>query len=142
MADGVFQNMVEQAGLADQIQVDSAGTDAYHVGDTAHRGTLKKLQEAGIHYSRRARQVNVDDLDTFDYVLAMDMSHMSRLQPMTDGDKRAEVAMFLSYANEAGLTDTKVVIDPYYNNKFDEVYDLVQKGCKALLDHIRAEHNL
>ncbi len=142
MADGVFRHMVKQAGLDDAIQVDSAGTIGYHVGETAHRGTLRKLQEAGIRYSGRARQLNAKDLDTFDYVLAMDESHLKQLRSMSDGDQRAEVAMFLSYANAAGLTDTEGVIDPYYNNKFDEVYDLVDKGCRALLDHIRAEHDL
>ena len=142
MADAVFQDMVEKAGLADQIEADSAGTTAYHVGETAHRGTLKKLREADIDYGGRSRLLIEADLETFDYVLAMDASHLRQIRQMAGKDVDTEVAMFLSYANEDGTTQTTDVIDPYYNNKFDLVYDLVEKGCRSLLSHIRAEHDL
>ncbi len=61
MADGVFQAMVNEAGLQDQILVDSAGTSSYHVGDPAHQGTRNELKKHGIVYNGRSRQINHAD---------------------------------------------------------------------------------
>jgi len=143
MADGVFQQMVKDAGLDDQIMVDSAGTSRYHIGETAHSGTLNILKEHGVDYRGRARQLRKEDLHLFDYVLAMDKSNLSNIQAITSVvDETATVGMFLQYAHDAGTVDTLEVPDPYYDNRFDAVYDLVSKGSQALLDHIRVEHNL
>jgi protein-tyrosine phosphatase len=143
MADAVFQNMVKDADLADEIMVDSAGTGRYHIGERAHRGTLKTLEKQGILYLGRARQFTAKDLALFDYVLAMDNSNLSNIQAMTnDGNEKAEVNLFLSYAYEKNTVDVLEVPDPYYVNRFDDVYDLVNKGSQALLEHIRAEHKI
>lgn len=141
MADAVFQDMVKKAGLSDQIRVDSAGTGGWHTGEQAHRGTRKVLRDNQIPYDGRARQLSRLDFDDFDYLLAMDRSNLNNIRRMMD-DTDAEIRLFLSYANQAGLTDVEEVPDPYYDNRFEYVYDLVQKGCQALLDHIREQHNL
>lgn len=142
MAEGVFQQMVKEAGLDDKILVDSAGTAGYHVGEPAHRGTRAILKKHDIPYRGSARKFVVNDLSDFDYVLAMDKSNYANIQRETTRDTEADVRMFLSYANGAGLTTTEEVPDPYYNDNFDEVYDLVRNGSQALLDHIRETHNL
>jgi len=143
MADGVFAHMVKEAGLADKIQVDSAGTGSWHVGEAAHPGTRKVLQEHQIEYDGRARQFRLNDLETVDYLLAMDRSNLSNIHKIATGMKPVgEVRMFLSYANAAGMTDVEEVPDPYYTGGFDYVYDLVEKGSQALLDHIRKENDL
>lgn len=142
MADGVFAHLVKQAGLDDKIRVDSAGTGGWHVGETAHRGTLGIFKKHSIPYNGRARQFIRKDANQFEYILAMDRSNLSDIKRLIGDQTDAEVTMFLSYANRAGLTDVTEVPDPYYNNKFDEVYDLVQKGSQALLDHIRKTHDL
>jgi protein-tyrosine phosphatase len=141
MADAVFRQMVADAGLSDRIDVDSAGTGSWHVGEAPHRGTMTILQQHNIPYDERARQFQSSDLSTFDYVLAMDSSHLSFMRRVGDNPP-AEVAMFLSYANKVGTVQKADVPDPYYNGGFDAVYSLVERGCKALLDHIRAEHHL
>ena len=143
MADGVFGHMVKEAGLVDKITVESAGTGSWHIGEKAHPGTLKVLAEHDIPYDGRARQFTAEDLDTFDYVLAMDKSNLTNIQRLGLGDPhRAEVRKFLAYANDADRTDVEDVPDPYYTGGFDYVYDLVEKGSQALLDHIRKQHNL
>lgn len=141
MAEAVFQNDVNQAGLSDKIEVDSAGTGNWHVGDPAHVGTLGILKTNSIPYNGRARQIINEDLDAFDYVLVMDHENLLSVRGFTAG-KRAEVGMFLQYAKDAGLVDTDIVPDPYYNNTFDRVYDLVSKGSEALLAHIRQQHGI
>jgi protein-tyrosine phosphatase len=141
MAEAVFQDMVDKAGLSDKIQVDSAGTGDWHTGETAHEGTLTVLKRNSIRYDGRARQVTRADLNDFDYVLAMDRQNFAFLGRLNT-NARGEVRMFLSYANEAGFTSEKDVPDPYYTGGFDHVYKLVQQGSAALLAHIREKHNL
>lgn len=139
MADGVFQNMVEAAGLSDKIHIDSAGTAGYHVGETAHRGTLKTLKKHGINYNGRSRQLNHQDFEKYDYILAMDDDNLATIRSQMPANSQATIRLFLDYANEV---KTREVPDPYYNGRFDEVYELVLAGSQGLLETIRKEHNL
>jgi len=141
MADAVFQQKVKTAGLEDKIEVDSAGTAGYHEGESAHHGTLRVLREHNIDYVGRSRKLKKTDLTEFDYILAMDASNLRNIKAL-DIATDSEVEMFLSYANEAGTVNTREVPDPYYNNKFQEVYDLVDRGTDALLGKIRSDHNI
>ncbi len=140
MAEAVFQNLVNEAGLSDKILVDSAGTGGWHAGEPAHRGTLQVLKLHSIPYNGRARQFTGSDLEQFDYVLAMDTENLSHIQRFAG--KKAEVSLFLDYAGKAGIVDVSEVPDPYYDGRFEHVYELVTQGCKALLAHIRAEHGI
>lgn len=143
MADAVFQQMVKEAGLADEIMVDSAGTSRYHIGEQAHRGTLKVLEKHDISYLGRARQLTAEDLELFDYVLAMDQSNLSDIQAMVkQQNENAVIQLFLQQAYDNNQVDVLEVPDPYYSNRFDDVYDLVRKGSQALLAHIRETHGL
>ena len=141
MADGVFQEMVDKARLSDQIAVDSAGTGPWHVGEKAHRGTRNVLKKNGIDYDGRARQITRADFDSFDYILAMDNSNLASIRRMANRN-HVEVEMFLHYARVAGTVHREEVPDPYYDGRFDEVYDLVTRGSQSLLDHIRKTHDL
>lgn len=141
MAEAVFQSMVDQAGLTEQFLVDSAGTGGWHVGERPHRGTLSVLRDHNIDYDGRARRFEQPDLNSFDYVLAMDKSHLRHLQSYANSDK-THISMFLQHAYDAGTVKVLEVPDPYYSGIFDQVYDLVQKGCTALLDHIRVEQGI
>jgi protein-tyrosine phosphatase len=141
MAEAVFQEMVNKAGLADRIQVDSAGTSRGHEGEKAHHGTLNVLDRNNIMYNGRSRPLLSRDLDAFDYIVTMDKDNLETAQRICGG-AHAKVTMFLSYANRAGLTRVTEVPDPYYTGGFDEVYKLVTLGCQALLDHIRQEQGI
>ena len=138
MAEAVFQKLVNEAGLSDKILIDSAGLGDWHAGQTAHPGTLKVLRANNIPYNGRARQVVRQDLDDFDYVLVMDRDNLSSLRRYTVGT-HAHVGLFLEYAKQAGLVNTDEVPDPYYDGRFEHVYQLVTKGSQALLDHILQE---
>ncbi|GAB4573277.1 MAG: low molecular weight protein-tyrosine-phosphatase [Anaerolineae bacterium] len=140
MAEAVFQHLVDEAGLSDQIVVDSAGTGSWHVGEPAHRGTRQILAEHGINYRGRARQVSRADLTHFNYILAMDYDNFSTLKAMAErAGSQAEIRLFMDFAPEAG---TREVPDPYYDGRFAEVYDLVRQAAEGLLAHIREEHGL
>ncbi len=81
MAEAIFRRMVEEAGLTGCIEVDSAGTSAYHVGEPAHPGTRRVLAHHGIQYSGRARQVNGSDASgDMVYLIAMDGENVEALR--------------------------------------------------------------
>ncbi len=137
MAEAVFQHMVNQAGLGDKISVDSAGTGSWHVGEKAHSGTRRILQQHGISYDGRARQVRDADIDPQTYVIAMDQSNLSDLR-LRFGD-HPRFHLLLDFATQAGVRE---VPDPYYTGNFEYVYRLVEDGCRGLLQHIRTQEGL
>ncbi len=139
MAEGLFQHMVEQAGLSDKISVDSAGTGSWHVGERAHSGTREELRKHGIDYEGRARQLSRHDFDHFDYILAMDEDNLRDIQHAAPRRTNANIALFMDYAPDLG---TREVPDPYYAGGFDRVYDLVEAACRGLLATLRAEHGI
>ncbi len=144
MAEAVFAERVEKAGLSDKISVDSAGTGGWHSGETAHPGTLKILHKYDIPYDGRARQLQFADFSRFDYVLAMDASNLSDIKRLNnaEADGNPTITTFLHYANEAGTVNEREVPDPYYDGSFDRVYRLISNGADALLAHIRAENSV
>ena len=137
MAEAVFHKMVQDAGLDAHITVDSCGTGGWHAGEQPHPGTRAVLEQHAVPYHHQARQIVRDDLLRADYLVAMDSDNLSEIRRM--GATSAEVALLMSYAPGA---DAHEVPDPYYSNRFDEVYDLVLAGCTGLLAHIRQEENL
>jgi protein-tyrosine phosphatase len=141
MAEAVFQDMVNKAGLSEKIKSDSAGTGSWHSGEPPHASTLNVLRRNGISYNGRSRQIERRDLDRFDYVLVMDRDNLSYVE-WSRSDAKVEIGMFLGYAKAAGLVETDEVPDPYYEDTFDYVYSLVLRGSKGLLDYIRQAHDL
>ena len=141
MAEAVFQNMIKEAGLENQIEADSAGTGDWHVGNSAHRGTLDILQKNNIEYKGRSRVVVQNDLSDFDYIVIMDEQNRRDLQEMF-GAASSDVKFLLDYGVKAKQTHIREVPDPYFTGGFETVYNLVQDGCAGLLEAIRREHQL
>jgi protein-tyrosine phosphatase len=143
MAEAVFREMVQQAGLGDQFRVDSAGISAEEVGNTVHSGTVGVLKKHRIPQNpqRYARQITPQDLTEFDYLLAMDRGHLRYMQQRA-GTSKAEIKLFLEDARQAGTVTLTEVPDPWYDGEYDRTYDLVTKGCAAFLKRLRAERSL
>jgi len=132
-AEGVFRNLVSEAGLADRIAVDSAGTHAYHVGEPPDRRATAAAERRGVSLSEiRARRVSEQDFERFDYIIAMDEDNQVRLQEQAPDEHRSKVALFLSYAS---CSETEVP-DPYYGGAggFERVLDLVEEASRGLLE--------
>ena len=142
MAEAVFQHMVKEAGLENEIEADSAGTGDWHVGNPAHHGTLAILQKNSISYDGRARHLQAEDLEQFDYIVTMDDENLSGVQRLQTAASTAHVAPLLGYGVQARQSQIREVPDPYFNGGFETVYQLVQDGCAGLLETIRREHNL
>jgi len=140
MAEAVFRHKVREAGLADRIEADSAGTGSWHIGKPPHQGTIDVLTRRRIDYSGIiARQVSKNDLDKFDYIVAMDENNVKNLRSLGGDSDNGKIVRLLDFVPEQPIRD---VPDPYYTGNFDEVYELVDQGCEKLLDHIREREGL
>jgi protein-tyrosine phosphatase len=139
-AHGVMQSKVLNRGLQGQIEVDSAGTHAYHVGEMSDTRSRATARQQGIDMDFiRARKISVLDYQRFDYILAMDQENLELIEDQAPDGHCAKIALFLDFAVASGATDQSVVPDPYYggDSGFEQVFDLVDKGCDALIEHIR-----
>ena len=140
-AEGVFRHFVEKEGLTSEIEIDSAGTHAYHVNEPADRRASAAAERRGYSLdSIRARRVDTSDFERFDYIVAMDRDNLSLLQSQSDEEHQEKIRLFLEFAS--GTEDE--VPDPYYGSPadFELVLDLVEGGARDLLEHIRSEHGL
>ncbi len=136
-AEGVFRNMVETAGLGGKIDVDSAGTIAYHAGEAPDARAQEAALERGIDLShQQARQLTDSDFVCFDYLVALDTSHLIRLKELCPNGENHRIRSLMEFAPHFRVDD---VPDPYYGatGGFDRVFDLVEAGAAGLLDEIR-----
>ena len=139
-AEGAFRHCVEQAGLAEQILIDSAGTHNYHVGDPPDLRMQRAALKRGYDLSKlRGRQVAESDLIRFDYVLAMDNANLAILHRIAPPNTTTQVKLFLEYAHQHKHRE---VPDPYYGGAdgFEQVLDMVEDAAQGLLQHIRLQH--
>ncbi|MED5018102.1 low molecular weight phosphotyrosine protein phosphatase [Paenibacillus chibensis] len=138
MAEAIMRHKVKEAGLENEIQVDSAGTGDWHVGHIPHEGTRELLDRHEISYEGiQARQLASTDFERFDYMVVMDDSNWSNVTKLP-GAKENSLIKFMNLLPEHEL---KEVPDPYYTGNFDQVYELMEAGCDVLLNRIRKELN-
>lgn len=139
-AHGVFRALVEKEGLSQAVEIDSAGTHAYHVGSAPDRRAQATAQERGIDISDLvARRVEPDDFDLFDFVVAMDQDNYMSLSEICPDQHVDKIYMFMDFADHMR---TREVPDPYYGGPsgFDRVFDLVEAASEGLLQEIRQRH--
>lgn len=139
-AEAVFRQYVENAGLAEQILIDSAGTHDYHIGDPPDLRAQRAAQQRDYDMSGlRGRQVEQGDFHRFDYVLAMDRANLAILQRLAPPDSDTQARLFLEYAHHHAERE---VPDPYYGGAdgFERVLDVVEDAAQGLLQHIRQRY--
>lgn len=137
-----MRDRVNRAGLSDSIDVDSAGTGDWHVGEPPDPRSIAAAKRRGFELTGRARQFQEIDWDSFDYVIAMDRSNYDILRDSAPEDAVAEKLSLLRSFDPASPPNSDVP-DPYYTRDgFDEVIDLCVAACDRLLEHLRRTHGL
>jgi protein-tyrosine phosphatase len=138
MAEGILMHLVKERGLIQSIELDSAGTGAYHIGSDPDIRAQQVCHSNGITLKHKARQVKPVDFKAFDYVIAMDANNHEALKKIGPHDKLYLMRAFDPLA-DADLN----VPDPYYGgiDGFKEVYDMLYRSAEGLLDHIVKEKN-
>ena len=132
-AEGVFRHLLRQEAPELQVEVDSAGTADYHLGEPPDLRSQRAAMRRGIDLGGlRARQVTPADFARFDLILAMDRANLLELEAMRPKDSRARVRLFLEYAPELKRLE---VPDPYYRDAsgFEEVLDFSVAASRGLL---------
>jgi protein-tyrosine phosphatase len=139
-AEGVMAKLVGEAGLQDEIELDSAGTGAWHVGEPPDARATAAARARGIVLGGAARQVRAEDFERCDLILAMDGSNLHALRRLAPDDASREKVRLLREFDPAGadLHDLDVP-DPYYDSQrgFEIVLDQVQVACEGLLEYVR-----
>jgi protein-tyrosine phosphatase len=142
-AEADMRQLVRQAGLDGAIEIDSAGTGSWHVGEARDERSQSVGLRRGMPLSGEARQFRRSDFARFDYVLALDRENLAdlvRLAP--DADARAKLHLLREF-DPASPPGTDVP-DPYYGSidGFERVFDICDAACRGLLDHLRRTHGL
>ena len=137
-AEGILRDRIERAGLADAIEVDSAGTYGGHRGDLPDPRMRSAAARRGYALTHRARQIREEDFDRFDRIIVMDdMNYetVSRLAP--DREHLNRLYRFVEFCSHH--PEWSYVPDPYYGgaNGFELVLNLLEDGCEGLLEDIR-----
>jgi protein-tyrosine phosphatase len=140
MAEVVMRSLVGEAGLRDRVEVASAGTDDWHVGERADPRTVEILSARGYDGStHRARQFEADWFDRYDLVVALDAANRDDLLRTAPADRRDDVRLLRAHDPTADPADLDVP-DPYYGGAdgFGKALSMVERACRGLLDEVVA----
>lgn len=136
-AEGVFTSLVFNSNLAERIEVDSAGTHAYHIGDAPDLRAQKAARERGIELGHlRARKVSAGDFEAFDHILAMDEENLAILSELCPAEHQHKIRLFLEYAPDLPQRE---VPDPYYGGAygFERVLDMVEAAAEGFIQSLQ-----
>ena len=136
LAEGIFQDLIDQEGISTTISCDSAGTSGYHIGESPDHRAIQTAKNHDIIMSHKGRKLTEHDFASFDFILAMDKNNYADILSLYEKAdiKKANVLMFRDF-------DPMIkgdVPDPYYGNQqdFEEVYQICKRTSEPLLKFI------
>jgi protein-tyrosine phosphatase len=140
-AEGVMRRLLEDAGLTDSVEIESAGTGGWHAGEPPDERATLAARRRGVTLEGAARQVGPADFRRFDLLIAMDRTNLGELLTVAPDEEAAERVRLLREFDpaSAGAIDLDVP-DPYYGGDrgFETVLDMVEAACRGLLEELRA----
>lgn len=149
LAEGVFKALVREAGLEHRVEVDSAGTSGYHDGETADRRTITVARRRGVVVDSISRRITEADFERFDWIVAMDADNLRNVKRLAErrraaasAARAAQITLLRHFDPEAN-GDLEVP-DPWYGGEsgFEEVHDIIERSCRAFLEHLKETHGL
>jgi protein-tyrosine phosphatase len=140
LAEAIFKHKIKEKGLENQFEVHSCGTANYHVGDTPDPRTIKNALRNGVMIDHLGRQLCNQDLEQYDFIIAMDKSNHTNILKLTNaGDHAHKIKLMRSYdLNPSG----EEVPDPYYGDEagFQNVFDILSHSTDSLIRFLEKEH--
>lgn len=125
MAEMVMKHLAEQAGVAEQFEIDSAAVSREEIGNDIYPPAKRKLHEKGIPFAfHAARQVTRADYDYYDHLICADRSNLRWLERIIGEDRDHKISLMM---------ETRDVSDPWYTGDFEEAYNDILLCCQALL---------
>ena len=132
MAEFVMKELVRQSRLENEFKIESKACRTDELGSDTHPGTKAALRAHNIPFTRRkARQIQRQDYEEYDFIIAMDDENMRDLMRLTHDDPQHKCQLLLSFAGE-----NREVADPWYTGNFEATYQDVDRGCRSLLAHL------
>jgi len=141
-AEGVLRKMVAAGSLAGKVEIDSAGTQGYHVGEPPDPRAIEHAAKRGIDISDlRGRQVGAGDFEHFDFIIAMDEGHVRHLMAMCPTRLKHKIERLMDYGGGKKQTE---VPDPYAGKAkdFEIALDLIELGCAGLHAYLLDLHRM
>ena len=139
-AEGVMRHLLEEEGLTDEIELDSAGTGGWQIGKPPDKRATAAARTRGITLEGRGWRISREDFDRFDLILALDRENLVDVLALApDEESRDKVKLLREFDPEAVVAGSLDVPDPYYGGAdgFVNVLDLVERACRGLLDHLQ-----
>lgn len=137
LAEAIFIHKIKELGLESDFIAQSCGTANYHIGDSPDPRTIRNAFQNGIAISHLGRQLSAADLDSFDFILAMDQSNLNNIRRLHKAEEnRDKISLMRSYDTFGKDQD---VPDPYYGNEkdFQEVFDILNRSIDSLIESFR-----
>ena len=143
-AEGVMRALLREQGLEDVVEVDSAGTGDWHVGEPPDARASAAARARGVMLSGAARAVAPADFEAFDLILAADRRNLAALREAAPPGVEDRVQLLRAFDPASEGAPDLDVPDPYYAEAdgFEHVLDLVEAACRGLLDELRASGRL
>lgn len=136
-----MRQLISDARLDGEVEIDSAGTAGWHIGDEPDSRSQAEATRRGLDLSSlRGRRVRPDDFDSFDLLIAMDRENAADLESLAPNDEaRSKIHLLREFDPAAIASGQLDVPDPYYGGPdgFAHVFDVVEAACRGLLEHIR-----
>ncbi len=139
LAENLFRQKIQNAGLEDKYMADSSGTAAYHIGEEPDSRMRQVASQHGLNYSGAGRQFVQKDFEDFDLILPMDLSNYSNLEQIAKNEEHlAKIHLMGNFDLEAG--EDRAVPDPYYGglDGFEHVYQMIERSTTELLRQLES----
>jgi len=140
LAEAIFKTRISQRNLDHLVEADSCGTADYHAGDLPDKRTIANAKKNGIVISHRGRQLSIQDLVHFDFIIAMDQSNYQNILRLQGAPMHAhKISLMRSFEPEQGRAE---VPDPYYGDErnFQEVFEILDRSIKSFIHFLEKEH--
>jgi protein-tyrosine phosphatase len=143
-AEGVMRRLVQEQGLDDVVEIDSAGTGSWHIGDPPDERATEAARARGVTLAGVARAVARRDFDDFDLILAADRHNLEDLLAVAPAGARDRIHLLREFDPASDGAPDLDVPDPYYGGPegFEHVLDVVEAACRGVLDALRADGRL
>ncbi|WXT99439.1 MAG: Low molecular weight protein-tyrosine-phosphatase YfkJ [Catillopecten margaritatus gill symbiont] len=133
-AEGTFRAQIQQRGVEHRFEIDSAGTHAYHISEQPDARSQQSANKHKVDLStQRARQVHESDFYHYDYLFAMDANNLAEMQAICPKEHQHKLSLML---DNIPNNNSKGVPDPYFEGRFDEVFEMLDRASGFLLNKL------
>jgi protein-tyrosine phosphatase len=140
LAARLFERAAQEASLGDRVEVASAGTADYHVGEPPDPRMVRTAARRGFDYTNQGRQLKPADMDSFDLIIPMDLENKADIEALArKPDHRAKIHLLREFDPQAN--GALAVPDPWYGGPsgFEDVYDIIERSVRGLLESLEAD---